>query len=300
MKLRKRLAAALLAVFALARPAFADDASVVYAKMPAHPALWTVHGPKGTAYLFGSMHLLPPQVDWHTKEIDAAIAKSDTLVFEIALDGDAQQRMMTYVAAHGLLPAGQHLRDMLTPEARTELDTEVKKLPLTSEEVDHMQPWLASLMVEMAGLAKGGNLTAPGVDQQLQADPRGKPIVGLETVEEQLTLLSSGDPKTQLEAFEAGLKTSGEPASNTIGPLLDAWMHGRPDRIASLTQKELANYPEARKLLFDDRNRAWVEKISSFLDQPKVYFITVGAGHLAGRQGVPALLRARGFSVEGP
>jgi uncharacterized protein YbaP (TraB family) len=297
---KRFLAAALLAAFALARPAFAENASPVYAQIPAHPALWTVHGPKGTAYLFGSIHLLPPQVDWHTKEIDTAIARSDTLVFEIALDGDAQQRMLTYIAAHGLLPAGQHLRDMLSPEARTELDTEITKLPLAPEQVDQMQPWLASLMVEMAGITKNNYSPSAGVDQQLQANPQGKPIVGLETVEDQLNLLSSGDPKTQLEAFEAGLKTSAQPTNNTIGPLLDAWMHGRPDRIASLTDKDLGKFPEARKMLFDDRNRAWVEKISSFLDQPKVYFITVGAGHLAGPQGVPALLRARGFSVEGP
>ena len=298
--MKRLLAAALLTVFAFARPAFAETAPPVYAQIPAHPALWTVHGAKGTAYLFGSVHLLPPQVDWHTKEIDTAIAKSDTLVFEIALDGDAQQRMLTYIAAHGLLPAGQHLHDMLSPEARTELDTEIAKLPLTPDQVDRMQPWLASLMVEMAGIARNNYSPSAGVDQQLQAKPHGKPIIGLETVEEQMDLLSSGDPKTQLEAFEAGLKTSAEPANNTIGPLLDAWIHGRPDRIASLTDKELGKFPEARKMLFDDRNRAWVKKISAFLDQPKVYFITVGAGHLAGPQGVPALLRARGFSVEGP
>jgi len=299
MSLKRFFAAAFLAAFTLARPAVADP-SVVYAKMPAHPALWTVHGSKGTAYLFGSVHLLPPQVDWHTKEVDAAIARSDVLVFEIALDGDAQQRMFAYIAAHGLLPAGEHLRDMLTPEARAELDAEIAKLPLTRDQVDRMQPWLASLMVEMAGLAKDNNLTASGVDMQIQSDPQGKPVVGLETVEDQMSLLSSGDPKSQLEAFEAGLKTSSEPANNQIGPLLDAWMHGRPDRIASLTQKELAKFPEAQKLLFDDRNRAWVEKIASFLDQPKIYFITVGAGHLAGAQGVPALLRARGLTVDGP
>ena len=91
--------------------------------MPAHPALWTVHGPKGTAYLFGSVHILPPQVDWHTKEIDAAMAKpTDVLVFEIAMDDDFQERMQDAIRARGLLPAGKHLRDMLSPEARTVLD----------------------------------------------------------------------------------------------------------------------------------------------------------------------------------
>jgi uncharacterized protein YbaP (TraB family) len=77
-------------------------------------------------------------------------------------------------------------------------------------------------------------------------------------------------------------------------------MHGRVDRIASLTEKGLAKFPEARKLLYDDRNRAWVTKIATYLDQPKVYFITVGAAHLAGPHGVPTLLRAKGFRVEGP
>jgi uncharacterized protein YbaP (TraB family) len=295
------LAAALLAALAIARPAFAaGDAAPVYAQMPAHPALWTIHGSKGTVYLFGSVHLLPPQVDWHTKEIDAAIARSDILVFEIALDGDAQERMQAYIAAHGMLPAGQHLHDMLSPDSRKELDTEVAKLPVSPEAVDRMRPWLAALTIEIMGITKEHYSAASGVDQELQANANGKPVVGLETVEQQLSLLAPDDPKVELQAFEAGLKTSTEDTNDKIGPLLDAWMHGRVDRIASLTDKELAKFPEARKLLFDDRNHAWAEKIASYLEQPKIYFITVGAAHLAGPHGVPALLRARGFHVDGP
>jgi uncharacterized protein YbaP (TraB family) len=36
------------------------------------------------------------------------------------------------------------------------------------------------------------------------------------------------------------------------------------------------------------------------LAEPHTYFITVGAGHLLGPKGVPALLRAKGYRVEGP
>jgi uncharacterized protein YbaP (TraB family) len=36
------------------------------------------------------------------------------------------------------------------------------------------------------------------------------------------------------------------------------------------------------------------------LKEKHVFFITVGAGHLTGPTGVPALLRKDGFKVEGP
>ena len=82
--------------------------------------------------------------------------------------------------------------------------------------------------------------------------------------------------------------------------MLDAWMHARVDEIAALTEKDLATYPQAEKLLLEDRNAAWVKQIVTLLDQPKTYFITVGAAHLAGPRGVPALLRAKGIRVDGP
>ncbi len=297
--MRKGIVAAFLFQLALAGGAQADEP--VYAKMPAHPALWTVHGPKGTAYLFGSIHILPPQVDWHTKEIDAAIATSDTLVFELAMNGDFQERLQAYIKARGMLPAGQSLHAMLSPEADKELDVEVAKLPVSPVAIDHMRPWLAELTIEIMGVAKQHYTAASGVDVQIQANANGKPIIGLETIEQQMALIAPSDPKTEVESFEADLKTSSAPsATNEVGPLLDAWMHGRVDRLAALTKKDLAQYPNAQKMLFDDRNAAWVKQITVLLDEPKTYFITVGAGHLAGPHGVPALLRAKGFRVDGP
>jgi uncharacterized protein len=294
----RKVFAAFLALLAVT---CASRAEVVYAKIPAHPALWTVHGPKGTAYLFGSVHLLPPNVDWHTREIDAAFANSDTLIFELAMDDTFQQRMQTYIKERGMLPAGQHLRDMLTPEAKKELDVEAAKLPVPAAAIDRMRPWLAELTIEVMGMTKQNFSSASGVDMQVQSEADGRPVIGLETIDQQIALLAPSDPKVELQDFEASLKTSGAAAQKEeMGPLLDAWMHGRVDRLASLTQKAFRQYPDAQKALFDDRNKAWVTKISALLDEPKTYFITVGAGHLAGPHGVPALLRAKGFRVEGP
>src|SRR5215469_14241092 len=145
----KRFLICLAALFAigLAQPVFADEApnaaTTVLAPMEAHPALWTVHGKKGTAYLFGSVHVLPQQIDWRTNEIDAAIAKADVFVFELPVEEDLQAHIQNYVKTRGTLPPDQHLRDMLSPKAREAFDREIAKLPVSPSAFDHMRPWLA-------------------------------------------------------------------------------------------------------------------------------------------------------------
>src|SRR3954467_5552370 len=58
----------------------------VAASVRAHPALWTVRGRKGTMYLLGSIHVLPPDLQWRTPQIDAALKAADVFVFEIPMD----------------------------------------------------------------------------------------------------------------------------------------------------------------------------------------------------------------------
>ena len=64
--------------------------------------------------------------------------------------------------------------------------------------------------------------------------------------------------------------------------------------------EELADQPEAKKALLTDRSARWALQIETMLREKRVFFITVGAGHLAGPDGVPALLRKAGYKVDGP
>jgi uncharacterized protein len=297
-----RAALTLAAFLAIGCQAFAQDAEPVMAQIPAHPALWTVHGPKGTAYLFGSIHALPPEVDWHTKEIDAAMAKADVLVFELAMDEGFKERVQAYVRERGTLPPGQHLRELLTPDTRKEFDADIADLGIAPAAVDRMRPWLAALTIDVADMQRHGYSSKSGIENQLEGSESKdtRPVIGLETVEQQLALLAPADLKTELQSFEATLKTEGHSSGEEVGPLLDAWIHGDVKRLDKLMSRDLARYPKARKLLLDDRNRVWVGKISELLNTGKTYFITVGAAHLGGPHGVPNLLRAKGFRVDGP
>ncbi|MBS0281431.1 MAG: TraB/GumN family protein [Proteobacteria bacterium] len=267
----------------------------------AHPALWHVKGPLGEAYLLGSIHLLPKNIDWHTPAIKTAMAKANVFVFEVSTDEKAQDRIRELVAEMGMLPPGQSLRQMLPLAVREDFDAAIKSAGLPLEAVDHEKPWLVSLQLLVAeGTARHYSADA-GVDHavMLAAAKAHKPSRFFETIEQQLRLLAGSDDKLQIEEFAADLKNYRKDEDD-LAPMIAAWSEGKADKLAALTNAELADQPDAKKALLTDRNQRWALQIETMLREKRVFFITVGAGHLAGPEGVPALLRAAGYKVEGP
>ena len=56
--------------------------------------------------------------------------------------------------------------------------------------------------------------------------------------------------------------------------------------------------PTLYDILIVQRNTAWTERLDEVMDEPGVVMVVVGAGHLAGADGVPVMLAARGYDVE--
>jgi uncharacterized protein YbaP (TraB family) len=280
-------------------PALAQAQDV--GKIAAHPALWIVHGKTGTAYLFGSLHLLPANVTWHTPAIDAALAASDVFVFEAPTDAGGIAAVQKYVAEHGVLPAGTTLPGLLPPAARADYEAALDQTQIPHAMVDNKQPWFASILLEVSLMMRQHYSPDSGVDRQVItfANAQGKPLRYFETVDQQMALMDPPDRALALKEFAIDLKSfRSEPV--TLGALVDAWAQADSRQIDRLMNSDLAKVPGAKKALLDDRNKAWVAKIDAMLDEPHTYFITVGAAHLVGPQGVPALLRAKGYKIEGP
>jgi uncharacterized protein len=298
-KIVRYFLALLFALFVVA-PASAAPTSPT-SVIHAHPALWHVRGPKGEAYLFGSIHLLPKNLNWRTKAVDAAIKRSNVFVFEVSTDSQAQAEIRALIAKEGMLAPGQSLRAMLPPASQTDYDAALAKAKLLPESVDREKPWLASLQLLIAeGAAKHYSADA-GVDNAVMAiaATRHKSSRYFETIEQQFSLLAGSADTLQLSEFESDLKDFGK-SDDDLGAMVDAWKNGQEDRLAGLMNADLADDPEMKKALLTDRNQNWVGQIETMLAEKKIFFITVGAGHLAGPDGVPALLRAAGYRVEGP
>lgn len=277
----------------LAAPAAADTI--------ANPTLWHVKGPKGEVYLLGSVHILPPGVQWRSPTIKAATARSDVFVFEVPTDAQSVQQLQKLVAANSLLPQGESLRASLHADAQGDFDAAVAASGLQAAAIDQERPWLAGLQMMFTQIAKKGFDRDNGVDTQLLADAgkAGKETRYLETIDQQFALLAPEDRKLELEEFESGLKDLRD-VSAEIQPMVDAWGAGDQEKLGVLVNGDLDEFPAARKALLEDRNARWVPQIEAMLGETHTFFITVGAGHLIGPQGVPALLRKAGYKVTGP
>ena len=297
--------AAVAAVLTFAASAALAEEHVI----DAHPALWTVHGPKGTAYLLGSIHILPPNVHWKTPEIVAAMKKADTFVFEIPLDhqeqdakklADVQKAIMDH---NGLLPERDSLRAQLPKSEVADYDAALTTLEISPGYVDRLQPWLAAMVLENAQLLRTDFDGSFGVDRQIytMASAAHKKTQGLETLEDQINVITPAEQTAGTKALGeqiASVKSGSD--EKQIDAILSAWSKGDVDEIDDLSTDDLGKDPAFKSVLLDNRNRRWVGELKTMLQSEHVYFITVGAAHLAGVGGVPSLMRAAGYRVDGP
>jgi uncharacterized protein len=296
-----RIVALLLALL-LAAPGAAQTAQpALPSGMMASPSLWHVAGEQGEVYLLGAVHVLPPNIQWRTPSITRGLARADVFVFEVPEDAQAVAQLQDLVQAQGFLPPGQTLRAELHPVALPDYDAALTAAGLSPAALEQERPWLAGIQLMFAQMSKLKLAAGNGVDSVLMQEmaAKHKELRYLETIADQFALLAPADHALELQEFEASLKDMRD-LSDGLMPMINAWGAGDQVKLDRLINGDLDQFPDARKTLLDDRNKRWVPKIEAMLKEKHVFFITVGAGHLTGPQGVPALLRKDGFKVEGP
>ncbi|MES1201615.1 MAG: TraB/GumN family protein [Pseudomonadota bacterium] len=267
------------------------------------PALWHIHDADSDIWLFGSVHVLPPQLQWRTERISAAFAQADELMLETdAASPEGQAVFVTLTRQLGLLPAGETLSKKLDPQVLTRWEAATRQVHMTPAQLDGARPWLASIQISMLYAMAHGQDPNSGVDNVFyrEAVQQGKRVAYFETPEQQIRFLSDLPPEDEMKLFVATIDDI-EHDDDSTDEAQDAWVHGDVRRLARVVDTDLrSSGPVVYRTLITNRNAHWVEEIIRRLHGAGHTFIVVGAGHLAGDGSVIALLRARGIHVDGP
>jgi uncharacterized protein YbaP (TraB family) len=305
MRTLARLIARLTALFValIALPAYAQgpapaaSAPVAAAAEPeVRPALWKVADGDTTIWLFGTVHALPPGIEWYRGPIAKAFEGSQQLVTEIVPPDPGQ--MQAIVVSKAMLPKGQTLRATMPADERSRFETALATQGLPASAFDPFEPWYAAVGLSTMPLLRDGFASANGVEETLDTRARalGLPHAALETAEYQLSLFDGLPAQTQRVYLDEVIKNLPTMKQQLL-QMVDAWKVGDADRLARLINED-EDDPALLETLLINRNRNWAQWIGQRLKTPGTVFVAVGAGHLAGNGSVQEQLAKAGITAQ--
>lgn len=262
----------------------------------ANPALWVVKDADTTIYLFGTVHVLKPGLSWFDGGLKDAFDKSQQLVLELP-EGSEQQAQELF-GKLAIDTSGKALRSKLTGADRAIYDAAMKQLGVPEASFDPLDPWAAGLTMQLMSLTKAGFTPGSGAESILTSAAKAakKPVIGLETIEYQLTLFDSLPEATQIRFLIEGAKDL-DAGNKLLDELVAHWAAGDPEKLGSLINDGIAGELVLTDRLLTQRNANWARWIAKRMDRPGTIFIAVGAGHLSGTTSVPYLLTAYGLTA---
>ena len=303
---RVSLVASVVALFVVAAlggsasPAFAQPATDAAASTDSteaeHP-LWRVTSGADTLHMLGSVHLLRPDAYPLAPTIQHVIERAEKVAFEVDLD--SMQAAAPMMLGAGMYQSDSTLQHAVSDSTYALLQSAIDTLAVPEARVRKMRPWLASLMVTSAVMQRSGYQMSLGIDQHVyqKARERGAEVVGLETLREQIDILSaasSGDPDAYLRYSLENLSAS----LDQVARIMEGWKAGDVERIARVMNEGMDEFPAVREHVLVRRNRNWIAPIEDLMQDEKTVLVVVGVGHLVGEESVTQMLRDRGYTVE--
>ena len=269
------------------------------AKAPqARPALWAVADADTTIYLFGTIHLLPENVDWRTPRFDQAVSGSQQLVVETIIDENNPAQLMSALTALAFTKGLPPIDQRVPPGKRPALEAAIKKSGIPRPVFDQLETWAAAFMLLGNQFKDMGLKGKEGVESVLRNsfESQGKPIGELETNVQQLGFFDTLPEHAQRALLEGAIERT-DKMNKDFDEMLKAWARGDVAGIARSFDRDLAASPELANALIKQRNANWSKWIAQRMAQPGAVMIAVGAGHLAGRDSVIELLKKGGYRV---
>ena len=266
------------------------------APQTAQPALWEVSDPDTTIYLFGTIHLLPEDLQWRTPKIDQAVANAQELVVETLIDEKNPAKLMQAMASIGFAPNLPALADRVPKAKRTALEAAIKKSGFPPQALDKMKTWTAAFILLGNKFRELG--LSGGVEGVLKSSftSDGKKIGELESNLEQLSFFDKLPEAAQRSLLEGAIDDNKAMDSEFAG-MLKAWTAGDVQGIARTFDRDLSGSPALQHSLIHQRNANWSKWIEQRMTKPGSVMIAVGAGHLAGKDSVLEMLKKDGYKV---
>ena len=262
--------------------------------------IYKIQSDTNTVYILGSIHVLAEEYYPLTRSFSYAYYNSQKVIFEIDPDILFSPDTFAKHEKQYTFQNGNTLKTALSPKTYTLVKQKLEALGGDIQKVEKYKPWV--LYLTLSGKFDSSKDFRPelGIENHFyrMAKDAGKPTGGLETIQDQLNVFDTLPLNIQDALLQESLTIAGsKEREQAFLHMVRDWHQGNLDGLNQLVET-FKTYPLFYKKLLVQRNQNWVPQIESLLQEDKNVLIIVGAAHLAGKDGLLALLTEKGHHIE--
>lgn len=267
---------------------------------------------KNASYIIGTYHLADASFTEKIPELQTALAETEQVYGEVNMENMMQPASIQKMTAAMMLPEGQTLKTVLTPEQFGKVSAFAKELmgvgldnDMVFSQLGKMSPKALATQFTLLLFIKNSATPfnpANGLDNffQMQAKQNNKPIGGLETIDFQIETLYKSTPiERQVEELIC-LVDNKEYNLMMVQEISKAFYAQDLQAIEKAADEKLNNScdstPEEEETLIYGRNDNWMKLMPAIMAEKPTFF-AVGALHLVGERGMLAQLQKAGYTV---
>jgi uncharacterized protein YbaP (TraB family) len=261
--------------------------------------LWRIDKGGRSSWLYGTIHLGRLEWTFPGPKVREALQASDVAAFELDFTDPALMQRL-----QGAIAAAAREAPTLPDDLAARLRERLQAACAPPELQQALPPEMLGVTLMLMSARRDGLEVGHAIDPALAqlARQEGKPVLSLETPEQQIKLLRSETPAELRESLDKILR---DLEQDRARPLLlrvaEVWEQGRAGELARYRNWcDCARTPRERralKALLDERNGPMAARIDALHAGGQTVFAAVGSLHLVGPSALPSLLAARGYRV---
>jgi uncharacterized protein YbaP (TraB family) len=257
--------------------------------------LWSImEGERQAGYLLGTIHSEDPRVLDFPEDFLEKLSSNEVFAMEMVPDLPTLSRLTEYMQYQD----GTSLQGQVGPERFEQITRVLAHYQMPSEWVAKMKVWATVMTLSVPPPETGFFMD---FSLSLRAAGSGLRVVGLETLEEQLSFLENMPMEQQLALLDQALLEY-DRVQEVHDLMVDNYLSGDLQALAKEADAQLDQLDSHARDYFmsegiDARNLRMLRAMLPLLDQNRV-FIAVGALHLPGESGLLTLLRKQGYRLE--
>lgn len=263
---------------------------------------WKISGKglKKPSYLYGTIHLIPKEDFEMPGSIREGLDHVKRVTFEIDMKDMTNLGAQMSMITKSFMAGGKTLKDLLSPEDYKFVRGKMADRGLPVGMFERMKPMFLSTVfsTDNGPEASGGPTTSVEMELYKAARHRKLESAGLETMEYQMAVFDSIPYADQAKMLVDGLRSTDTTAvgDSELDKMLDLYKSQDIAAMQTMIGEEggMSRYED---IILKRRNTNWIPVMGRMMAEKPTMF-AVGAGHLGGKDGVIALLRKAGYTVE--